>query len=103
MVPLGYNELIPRRLRDYGDIYMKEDVGPGKYTFQVSVNDPRWSQVVSTVNVDVIALNDSAVENSGSIRLQGECRDSFQYKDCLSLYENYHYKDNRASCKTACG
>ncbi len=52
---------------------MFNTVNPGQNQLQIRVSDAKWSvQVVSTVNVNVIGINDDTLDTSGSIRFQGK-------------------------------
>ena|SRR6218665_177075 len=60
--------------RDLGQLHMNGKVPSGVYDFKVKVYDSVWKrEVVSSVRVTVAEIKETAVRNSGSVRLQGMC------------------------------
>ena len=51
---------------------MKEGTPKGEHQFKVTVTDPVWKPVISSVTVKVIYLEEEQVRSSGSLRLKGQ-------------------------------
>ncbi|XP_069392731.1 neural-cadherin isoform X1 [Paralichthys olivaceus] len=52
-----------------GQLSVREGTPPGSYRLQVRVSDRTWPDVTSTARVDVVELQQDALQNSASIRL----------------------------------
>lgn len=57
-----------------GQLSIRDGVPPGSYRLQVRVSDHTWPDVTSTVRVDVRELQQDALENAASVRLNSESR-----------------------------
>ena len=58
---------------DTGELTMEQGVPKGEHLFTVKVTDSGGNEVISTVIVNVIYLEEEQVMSSGSMRLSGEC------------------------------
>jgi len=58
-----------------GQLYMKTRLPEGQYEVKVKVHDVVWKrEVVSMVTVVVKHIDDVAIGNAGSLRIQGDGR-----------------------------
>ena len=55
-----------------GELTMLQVVPKGEHQFKVKVSDSVWKDVISSVTVNVVYLEEEQVKSSGSIRLSGE-------------------------------
>ena len=56
-----------------GQLYMRSRMAEGQYEVKVKVHDVIWKhEVVSMVTVVVKHIDDVAIANAGSLRIQGE-------------------------------
>ena len=58
-----------------GVLTMKQGMPKGEHQFKVTVTDPVWKSVISSVTVKVIYLEEEQVRSSGSLRLKGQLQE----------------------------
>ena len=74
MIRIIWTVIVGRRLDEHsGQLCMKGRLREGHYKVKVKVYDVVWKhEVVSTVTVVVKEIDDVAIGNAGSLRIQGE-------------------------------